>query len=159
MNLHDEFMQFLKIKGITRPKRGGPYRPRVQVVGKTDERTQIKVQCLAYEHLISTGELVDLLCHELIDDPRLLQRCLKRREESSWSKRTKYGHPEDYFQYPHMKQNRTAKEEAACQEVVNNPRHEPKPGSEQEKRLKKLAQIGKRNRARKQTPPASKGPR
>jgi hypothetical protein len=147
MCLYNDFMAFLKEQGRgPRPKRKGDYQPRVQIVGKTDQRTQLRVLCLAYENDMSAGELVDLLCHELVEDPKLLQRCLKRRAQENWSKRTKHGHPENYFDYPHMNKQLTAKEENACRQIVENSKYLQEPGSKQERRLEKLKELGRSRR-------------
>jgi hypothetical protein len=147
MSLYREVMAILKERGFIRPKRGGAYVPRVQIAGKTDERTQIAVLLLAYENNMSAGELIDLLCHELLENPKLLVRCLKRRNAEGWQKRTKYGQYEDWSVYKERKQ-RSGKERAAIEAIVADPMARPRPGSPEEKRRVKLLKIRDSRRSR-----------
>lgn len=147
MSLYNDFLAFLKLQGkAPRPKRKADYTHRVQIVGKTDERTQLRVLCMAYENEMSAGELIDLLCHELVDDPKLLARCLIRRRSNAWTPRNKYGQYEDWSIYRRPKE-RTAEEVQLVNEIVDNPMVKPKAGSLEEKQREKLRELGQARRA------------
>ena len=95
---------------------------------------------------MSAGELVDLLCHELVADSKLLARCLKRRAHSDWTPRNKYGQYEDWSIYQRRKE-RTLEEQQQSGEIVSTPIISAKPGSLEEKRREKLRELGRARKA------------
>ena len=146
MSLYKEIMKEMKKRGLIRPKRQGPYVPRVQLVAKVEEETQIKVILLAYEHQISVGELLENLVLEFLNNKALIKKCVSKKRT-----RGKYGHHLDgsIYAHPgnqHARKNYSKGDLKEIDRIINTPSQKPDPKSEKGKKLAKLRKTGRKRR-------------